>query len=110
MRKVEVLALALLLLVALQVACSDGSGAGDVTSTGPIEDGLPPGFPEDFPLYPDLEVVRSIPLGQRYIIEASSDDLPADVGAEYPRVLVAVDTARACRDYPKQPCPEDSSP
>ena len=38
-------------------------------------------FPDDFPLYPGPEVVRSTPLGQRYIIEAASEDLPSEVAA-----------------------------
>ena len=52
-------------------------------SRGPIKGGLPLKFPDDFPLYPGPEVVRSTPLGQRYIIEVASEDLPSDVAAFY---------------------------
>jgi hypothetical protein len=75
---------AISLLVGL--GCDDG-GTRDSVNVGVVEGELPPGFPDDFPAYPGLEVVRSTPLGSRYVIEGSSPDAPAEVAAFYEREL-----------------------
>lgn len=78
--KAAVLAMALVAVAAIAVACDDGgSGFGGNLSPQPIEGGLPPNFPDDFPMYRNLRIKRSTPLGQRYIIEADSGDSIQDV-------------------------------
>lgn len=84
-----VLALAVMLPLAVLLACGGGGRSGSTASAVIIEGGLPPGFPADFPLYPGLKVVRSVPLGQRYIIESSSEDPPSAVAAFYLDALVS---------------------
>lgn len=76
--RVGFLALGLLAAAALFAACNDGgnddSAAGGDGSGGLIEGRLPAGFPEDFPLYPDLQIRLSYPFTERFIVEADSDD------------------------------------
>ena len=79
-----------LILVAsmLLAACGDG---GNVTGDGspvPIEGGLPPNFPDDFPLYPGLNILESSPLGGRYVIRADSGDPAEDIVVFYEEELV----------------------
>ncbi len=76
MRLVGVVAVALLPLVAVLQACGGGEAA------------LPSTFPEDFPLYPNLNIVRSSLLGDRYIIEADVEGSAQDVVDFYEQELM----------------------
>jgi hypothetical protein len=78
--KIAVLATALLAVVAVAVACGGGNSvpAAD-QSPQPVEGGLPSTFPDDFPMYPNLSIAESIPLGERYVVEAHSDDSVQDI-------------------------------
>lgn len=83
-----VLALALLPVIVVLVACGDGgNGTGDASS-GPVGGGLPPNFPDDFPIYPGLDILESSPLGGRYVIRADSGDPPEDIVDFYEEELV----------------------
>ncbi len=54
-----------------------------------VEGRLPASFPDDFPLYPDLSIGRSSPLGGRYITEARSEDSAEQIIEFYERELAA---------------------
>ena len=85
----KVLIVVLLAVVALFVGCDNGDGGQGGTDASPevIEGGLPANFPDDFPLYPDLDIVRSSPLAGRYVVEASSQDPPEEVVGFYEEEL-----------------------
>jgi hypothetical protein len=88
MKIVNVLALALLIVLAVLVACSGGGSTPAVhVPPEPIEGGLPPNFPDDFPLYPDLKIESSTPLAGRYVVEASTSDPVDDVVQFYKEEL-----------------------
>jgi hypothetical protein len=86
--KIAVLTTALLAVVAVTAACGGEKGvSGGDLSPQPVEGGLPATFPDDFPMYPNLNIARSIPLGQRYVIEAHSDDSVQDIVDFYQQEL-----------------------
>lgn len=89
MRMAVILAMALALLMALLAACGGGASDGAGGDLQTVEGGLPANFPDDLPLFPDLDVARSTPLGGRYVVEAQSQSPAADVVAFYSRELTA---------------------
>jgi hypothetical protein len=81
-------------------ACDGGDSGLDGGSPVRIEGGLPPNFPDEFPVYPGLDVAETSPLGGRYIIRAYSEDAAKDVVDFYeeeltkePWELLAADTS-----------------
>lgn len=76
MRLVGVVAVALLSLAAVLQACGGGEAA------------LPSAFPEDFPLYPNLNIARSSLQGDRYIIEADVEGSAQDIVDFYEQALM----------------------
>lgn len=84
------LTLALLALSALVVACGPQDDDEGPRTDGPEDstgDGLPLTLPNDFPLYPGLQIEDSLTLGDLYIVEASTQGEPEDVIAFYKEEL-----------------------
>jgi hypothetical protein len=71
--------MALASLVVVLAGCGGGGGGDGDGSPIRILGGLPPNFPDEFPLYPGLDIAESSPLGERYVIRAYSGDPARDV-------------------------------
>ena len=83
-------ALALSMLLALLVACGGQGDGGEPQPGGSANsagDRLPLSLPDDFPLYPGLQVENSLTLGDLYIVEARSEDQPEEVFDFYQEAL-----------------------
>jgi len=75
-----------LVAVLLMAACNGNGGVNP--SVTPSRDGdTEYGLPDNFPLYPGLELGDELILGGRWVVEASSDDPPEEIITFYEEAL-----------------------
>ena len=80
------LALGLVAMLLMAAACNgNGGGSSSVTPSGDGDTEY--SLPDNFPLYPGLELGDELILGGRWVVEASSDDPPEEIITFYEEAL-----------------------